>query len=477
MNADNSKVSTLDAAVLESIPRDVLLEYLNNPYESLIIIDNESKIIFMSQSVEQFASISAREAIGKNLIDIFPEEGVSKVLLTGRAEIGQAQLLDGKPCISTRIPLKKEGKILGAATKILFWHTKKLNDLYRTINGLKGKIKRYEKALDEIYKSHYGFENILGNTPLIRKAKEIARMAAETDSPVLLIGESGTGKELFAHAIHQASKRNTMHFVRINCTSIPAELIEAELFGYAPGSFTGADKKGKIGKFEMANGGTIFLDEIGDIPIGLQSKLLRVLEENEIEKIGGTPKRVDFRSIFATNCDLEKLIAEKKFRLDLYYRMNVLKIKLPPLRNIREDITTYVDTFMHRLTREMPKKIDAISEDAMRALHRYAWPGNIRELRNVIERAMITCKGSRIELNDLPENVVRGLQRPRLVESGSLLLKDRLALAEKEIIAETLELAGGNRTEAAKILGIHRTGLHKKIKNYGLNLDADLPTP
>lgn len=477
MNADKSKVSTLDAAVLESIPRDVLLEYLNNPYESLIIIDNESKIIFMSQSVEQFATISAKEAIGKNLIDIFPEEGVSNVLTTGRAEIGQAQLLDGKPCISTRIPLKKEGKIIGAATKILFWHTKKLNDLYRTINGLKGKIKRYEKALDEIYKSHYGFENILGNTPLIRKAKEIARMAAETDSPVLLIGDSGTGKELFAHAIHQASKRNNRPFVRINCTSIPAELIEAELFGYAPGSFTGADKKGKIGKFEMANGGTIFLDEIGDMPIGLQSKLLRVLEENEIEKIGGTPKRVDFRSIFATNCDLEKLIAEKKFRLDLYYRMNVLKIKLPPLRNIREDIATYVDTFMHRLTREMPKKIDTISEDAMHALHRYTWPGNIRELRNVIERALITCKGNRIELGDLPENIARGLQRPRLVESGSLLLKDRLALAEKEIIAETLKLAGGNRTEAAKILGIHRTGLHKKIKNYGLNLDADLPTP
>lgn len=477
MNADKSKVSTLDAAVLESIPRDVLLEYLNNPYESLIIIDNESKIIFMSQSVEQFASISAREAIGKNLIDIFPEEGVSNVLITGRPEIGPAQLLDGKPCISTRIPLKKEGKILGAATKILFWHTKKLNDLYRTINGLKGKIKRYEKALDEIYKSRYGFENILGNTPLIRKAKEIARMAAETDSPVLLIGESGTGKELFAHAIHGASKRKNGPFVRINCTSIPAELIEAELFGYAPGSFTGADKKGKIGKFEMANGGTIFLDEIGDMPIGLQSKLLRVLEENEIEKIGGTPKRVDFRSIFATNCDLEKLIAEKKFRLDLYYRMNVLKIKLPPLRNIREDIATYVDTFMHRLTREMPKKIDTISEDAAAALHRYTWPGNIRELRNVIERALITCKGNRIDLDDLPENIARGLHRPRSVEIGSLLLKDRLALAEKEIIAETLKLAGGNRTEAAKILGIHRTGLHKKIKNYGLNLDADLPAP
>jgi len=472
MNAIEKEISTLEASMFDSIPQDVLLQYLNNPYESLIIIDDDGKIIFMSQSVQQYTSISAKEAIGQNITKIFPEEGITNVLATGRAEIGPAYLHDGRPCISTRIPLKKDGKILGAATKILFWHTRKLNDLYQTINGLKGKIKRYEKVLDEIYKSRYGFDNILGNSPLIRKAKETALTAANTDSPVLLIGESGTGKELFAHAIHRASKRKNGPFVRINCTSIPAELIEAELFGYAPGSFTGADKKGKVGKFEMANGGTIFLDEIGDMPIGLQAKLLRVLEANEIEKIGGAPKRVDFRSIFATNCDLEKLVAEKKFRLDLYYRMNVLKINLPPLRNMSEDIALHVRNFMRRLTREMPKKIDDISDDAMHLLNRYAWPGNIRELRNVIERALITCKGSRIEASDLPENVVRGSESPRSLANTSLLLKDRLAFAEKDIIADTLKRAGENRTEAAKMLGIHRTGLHKKMKKYGLNWDS-----
>jgi len=472
MKADEKNVSPLDAALLDHIPQDVLLQYLNNPYESLIIIDDEANIIFMSQSVEQFSSISAQDVIGRKITEIFPEEGITNVLATGRAEIGPAYLHDGRPCISTRIPLKKDGKLIGAATKIIFWHTKKLNELYQTINGLKGKIKRYEKALDAIYKSRYGFDNILGNAPLIRKAKETALTAADTDSPVLLIGESGTGKELFAHAIHRASKRKNGPFVRINCTSIPAELIEAELFGYAPGSFTGADKKGKIGKFEMANGGTIFLDEIGDMPIGLQAKLLRVLEAKEIEKIGGAPKRVDFRSIFATNCDLEKLVAEKKFRLDLYYRMNVLKINLPPLRNMSEDIALHVKNFMHRLTREMPKKVDDISDDAMRLLNRYAWPGNIRELRNVIERALITCKGSRIEVSDLPENVVRGSESPRSLKNTSLLLKERLAFAEKDIIADTLKRAGENRTEAAKMLGIHRTGLHKKMKKYGLNWDS-----
>ncbi|MDL2328959.1 sigma 54-interacting transcriptional regulator [Desulfosarcina sp. OttesenSCG-928-A07] len=455
--------------MFQQIPHEIVLQYLNNPYESLIIIDDEAKIVFISESVERFSSISAKDVENRKITEIFPDEGITHVLTTGRPEIGQAYLHNGNACISTRIPLKKNGKVLGAATKIIFWHTEKLNELYRTINGLKGKIKHYKKTLDAIYKSRYDFSNILGNSPLICKVKDAARMAAEVDSPVLLIGESGTGKELFAHAIHQHGKRRDNPFVRINCTSIPAELIEAELFGYEAGSFTGADRKGKIGKFEMADGGTIFLDEIGDMPLELQAKLLRVLEESEIQKIGGAPKRVNFRSIFATNVDIENLVTEKKFRLDLYYRMNVLKIVLPPLRHMRDDIPLHVENFMAKMVQEMPKRIDGIAESALLALCRYAWPGNIRELRNVVERALIVCKGRQIELHDLPENIVSNTSQPHAEQvTQSRLLKDRLAEKEREIIADTLSLSANNRTEAAKILGIHRTGLHKKMKKYKL---------
>jgi len=451
------------------IPHNILFHYLNNPYESLIIIDDRGKIVFMSQSFEEYCPFSVKDAIGQHVKEVFPKEEITNVLVTGHAEVGPAYLHSGKSCISTRIPIVREGRVLGAATKVLFWHADKLNELYQTINGLRGKLKCYEKALDAIYRSRYGFHNILGESPLICKAKEIAEKTAKTDSPVLLIGESGTGKELFAHAIHRASSRKNGPFVRVNCTSIPAELIEAELFGYEPGAFTGADRKGKIGKFERASGGTIFLDEIGDMPLHLQTKLLRVLEENEIEKIGGTPKRIDFRSIFATNSDIEKMVEEKKFRLDLYYRINVMKIVLPVLRNMKEDIPRHVYNFLHSLKREMPKRVNSISPEAMDCLIKYPWPGNIRELRNVIERALITCKGTCIEVSDLPENIIRRFGNLFLPANASLLLEDRLASAEKEIIVDTLKRAGENRTEAAKILGIHRTGLHKKLKRYDLN--------
>jgi transcriptional regulator with PAS, ATPase and Fis domain len=468
MKAQTKKPGKLENYLLSRVPNEIILQYLNNPYESLIIINDEGNIVFMSKTFEEYCKLPAKDAIGQHINKIFPREEISKVLITGRPEIGQAILYDGKSCISTRIPIKKEGRILGAATKVLFWHTKQLNELYRTINGLKGKLKRYRKELDQIYKSRYGFDNIRGESPLIKEAKEIAQQAAKTDSAVLLVGESGTGKELFAHAIHRDSRRKDGPFVRINCTSIPADLIEAELFGYEPGSFTGADRKGRIGKFEKANGGTIFLDEIGDMPMNLQTKLLRVLEENEIEKIGGAPKRVDFRCIFATNCDLEKMLADKKFRLDLYYRMNVMKINLPPLRNMSEDVPVHAYNFMHRLKKEMPTKVDSISQDAMSCLTKYSWPGNIRELRNVIERAMITCKDNRIDVDDLPQLIIDRFDIPILQGNGSLLLKDRLATAERAIILDTLNRAEDNRTDAAKMLGIHRTGLHKKMKKYGL---------
>ncbi|MCX5884158.1 MAG: sigma 54-interacting transcriptional regulator, partial [Deltaproteobacteria bacterium] len=323
------------------------------------------------------------------------------------------------------------------------------------------------ETLNQVYGSRYTFENIVGNSALSLQAKALARQAAESDSPVLIVGESGTGKELFAHAIHQISRRRNHNFVKVNSASIPGELIESELFGYEPGAFTGARKQGKPGKFELAHQGTIFLDEIGDMPHLLQVKLMRVLQEKEIERIGGKTRQIDFRVISATNLDLEAMVRQKTFRLDLFYRLNVIIIRLPPLRDIWDDILQIFNHFLNQLSLESHRKIHEISPKAARALLQYSWPGNIRELRNVAERALIVCRGNRIELDDLPMSVTvkQAGESPstRVLDAS---LKIRIKNAEREAIIQALEATGHNRNMAAALLKIHRTGLYQKMKKY-----------
>jgi transcriptional regulator with PAS, ATPase and Fis domain len=298
----------------------------------------------------------------------------------------------------------------------------------------------------------------------------LAAQAAESDSPVLIVGESGTGKELFAHAIHQISRRRNHNFVKINSASIPGELIESELFGYEPGAFTGARKQGKPGKFELAHRGTIFLDEIGDMPHLLQVKLMRVLQEKEVERIGGKTRQIDFRVISATNLDLEAMVREKTFRLDLFYRLNVIIIRLPPLRDIREDILPIFTHFLKQLSRENHRDIPLVSPQAASALQQYAWPGNIRELRNVAERAMIVCRGGegQIEIDNLPMSVTvkQAGKTPRPPASS---LKTLIENAEREAILQALDATRNNRNTAAALLKIHRTGLYQKMKKYHIS--------
>jgi len=391
-----------------------------------------------------------------------------KVIESGRAKIGATFTVDGQPRVIARIPLKKDGKTIGAYGKLMFWHADKVGELYQRINALHGRLQLFKDTLNEIYRSNYGFDNIIGNSPLIKHAKEIALQSALTDSPVLITGESGTGKEMFAHSIHRASKRRDRPFVSVNCSSIPKELVESELFGYEPGTFTGALRKGKIGKFELAETGTIFLDEIGDMPLNMQVKLMRVLQEKEIEKLGGKPRKIDFRLIAATNRNLEKMMEENTFRNDLYYRLNVVNIRLPPLRVMKEDLSMLVKHFIKEIRQVMPKEVRSISDEAMEIIMRHSWPGNIRELRNMLEGAMIRCRGTRIEAAHLPP----GLDKPPCVRLAETIsgdsLREQLDKAEKAIIKDALERAGENRSKASKMLGIHRTGLYQKMKKYGL---------
>lgn len=454
----------------DNIPDDLLEALLENPYECLILVDDKGIVRFMSREHEGFYSVSVKEAVGKHITEIIPKARLHRVVETGEAEIGRSMILDDKHRVIARIPLVKDGHVVGAAGKMMALHPKQLKDLYERIDTLEENIDYYKEEIDQVYGIRYSFDNIVGNSELVRQAKALALKAARTDASVLITGESGTGKELYAHAIHRASSRRKQNFIKVNCAAIPADLIEAELFGYESGAFTNARKQGKAGKFELAHHGTIFLDEIGDMPNNLQVKLMRVLEEKEIERIGGgRPKKIDFRVISATNRDIERLIQKSQFRLDLFYRLNVISMRLPSLREIQEDIPAIFINLLHRLTKGKSITLKDITPDAVDELKHYAWPGNIRELRNVAERALIVCnKKDHIQLEDLPIAMHQDLKRDSSWHESTLDLKTLLADTEREAVLRALKQARGSRMEAARILGIHRTGLYQKMKKYDI---------
>jgi len=457
---------------LANIPAELLYSLLDNSYESLILVDAEGIVRFMSSANDGAYTVSVREAIGRHITEVNPETRMTRVLRTGRAEIGRGLMLKGKHRVIARIPLMYEGRIVGAAGKLMFMSPEKLKELYERIDALKNDLDFYREALHQVYGSRYSVDNIIGDSPLFQQAKALAMQAAASNAPVLIVGETGTGKELFAHAIHQISRRRSHNFVRVNCGAIPAELVESELFGYEPGAFTGAHKQGKPGKFELADQGTIFLDEIGDMPPLMQVKLMRALQEKEIERIGGKPRQIDFRLISATNRDLEEMVRHKTFRLDLFYRLNVMVLRLPPLRDIADDIPKIFGHFIQQLCRESRRVPIAVAPEVIDSLKSYPWPGNIRELRNIAERAMIVCAGKQIELEDLPLSVrakapERGpIADPSAPLDAGLPLKAILESTERQAIVNALRQAGNNRVMAARALGIHRTGLYQKMKKY-----------
>ena len=321
------------------------------------------------------------------------------------------------------------------------------------------------------------FSGIIGTSPAIREVIDTAKIAAPTDANILISGESGTGKELFAKAIHTNSKRKEKSLISVNCAALSETLLESELFGHEKGAFTGADKP-RDGLFISADKGTIFLDEIGEIPLSMQVKLLRVLQEKEIQKVGSDKvTNIDVRVIVATNKDLEQEVAAGNFRQDLFYRLNVINVKVPPLRDRADDIPLLAKKFLDRYTRENNKDLKGFTPMAMDALVKYGWPGNVRELENIIERAIILCLGQYISEKDLPANVLKDYEPDNMI--GHDLAGGRKTLNEIESIAliETLKQTKGNKTEAAKILNITRTTLNNKLKRHNLDLEKILPAP
>jgi transcriptional regulator with PAS, ATPase and Fis domain len=343
--------------------------------------------------------------------------------------------------------------------------------LSKKLQELEGELAVYKDVVSSIYSSKYCFDNIVGEDIALRKVKSIAQRAANTGSTILIIGESGTGKELFAHAIHKASPRENQAFVRVNCAALPDNLLESELFGYEDGAFTGARKGGKPGKFELANRGTIFLDEIGDMPLAMQSKLLIVLQEREVERVGGTkPIRVDVQVIAATNRSLEDMMKKGKFREDLYYRLNVVTLNVPSLRQHPTDICLLIKNLIPKLNHRLHTQVDRVSQEALQLLCSYDWPGNVRELENLLERAMNLADMNQddcLTTEHFP-SLSRLVERPWVGKDTVDNLGEAVERVEQETIKRVLQKTQHNKAQTAKLLGLNKSVLYRKLKKYNL---------
>jgi PAS domain S-box-containing protein len=445
-----------------------LEEVLAGAGEWMLVVDANGIVTMISEGYAEFNGTTVAEATGRHVTEVIENTRMHVVVKTGMAEIGERQTIRGRELIVNRIPLRDGDRVIGAYGRVVFKTVEQLRELASKMNLLESKVKYYEEELTHLRGARYTFGSIVGAGAAITAAKEEAERASRTDSTVLLRGETGTGKELFAHAIHAAGPRRTGPFIKLNCAAVPAELLESELFGYEEGAFTGARRGGKPGKFELAAGGTLFLDEIGDMPLPMQAKLLRVLQEKEVDRLGGTgTRRIDLRLIAATGRNLEELVGQGTFRADLYYRINVIPIRIPPLRERQEDLRSLSEAFLARLSADTGEPKRRMSAELLDILRAYPWPGNVRELQNGLERAVAMSPGEVLSPEHFPAHLLRSAPGARKeVPPGSLVAIK--AEAERSAILSALAAVGGNRTKAAELLRIHRVKLHEKIRRYGI---------
>lgn len=450
------KVSNQRNRIIETMP------------SGLILLNKDGQIIQVNTTALSMLGIKNKKIIGKKLFNIlrFDEPGGERAILGTQTYNKEMNIAlggsDGTPKkfnVSVDFVIDSHGGREG--TVLRFNETRKINRLVNQISG---------------YKSTYTFQSIIGDSPVMKNMIKTCEKAAKSSSNILILGESGTGKELVAQSIHNASSYANGPFVAINCGALPKGLVESELFGYERGAFTGANKEGNPGKFELAEGGTIFLDEIGDMPLDVQVTLLRVLETREIVRIGGKyPRSVDVRVIAATNQDLKTAVLEKTFRDDLYYRLNVFTVEVPLLKDRGDDIRKLTDYFISSLCR--PKNITKTADDEVYSiLNRYSWPGNIRELENAIERAINISDGEIILPEHLPEYILKATEDFKKISSSpqleSSLDEYNLESSEYNLIMSSLEKSDGNIKKAAELLGVSRRTLYRKLERYKIDYET-----
>ncbi|MBF4693651.1 sigma 54-interacting transcriptional regulator [Fusibacter ferrireducens] len=443
----------------------ILKSILELAYDGILVVDLNGNITMISNAYKRFLGLEDDEVIGKHVTQVIPNTRMHIVAKTGVPEINDFQEIRGDYMVATRIPYYVDGKQAGAIGKVIFRNVSELHNINKKYTKIEQELRNLRSEISSIHKAKYTFEQIITSNDQMNKLKHQAKKIAYTKSNVLIQGESGTGKELFAHAIHQESNRHDMPFISVNCAAIPEQLLESELFGYEKGAFTGADKNGRIGKFELADLGTIFLDEIGDMPLQMQAKILRVLQEGEVERVGSNrPKQIDVRVIAATNRNLLEMVEAKQFREDLYYRLNVINLKIPPLRDRKEDVMLLSKHFIDQLNQQDHGKVRGISEKAQFLLSHYQWQGNIRELRNIIERAYNIMEG---------DDFIQPYHLPAFMKTTELdytgePLKHMMEIYEKKLLLERLIYFKGNKTKTAGDLGISRMALHTKLEKYDL---------
>jgi transcriptional regulator with PAS, ATPase and Fis domain len=472
-----SSFAFLDMSDAEKIAKE--LEFVKELYttingvlsasnDGVFITDVSGSIKYVNERACQLMSKAQDDVVGRPLQEMIKTAAYARILSAGVAEVDTCDIY-GKKCIVSHVPLKKvEGasaEITGMVSTVYLNDNAVTEEIARQWFYLNQKMHYYRNELEKQKGEGSRFEKIITGNPAFKKIKDEAHFISRSSSTVLLTGESGTGKDMFARGIHEASPRAKHPFIKVNCVSIPETLFESELFGYAPGSFTGALKNGKPGYFERANMGTIFLDEIGDMPLSIQAKLLQVLQEKEFMRVGGTRRQtVDVRIIAATNKDLREGIANRTFREDLYYRLNVIEFYLPPLRERAEDIIPLALAFIEKSNHILGSRITGINEEARKALQSYPWMGNIRELENAIERAANYVWEGEIGIENLPSQIVQTRQEPAAFSSYRNTLID----FEREMLLDALNKTKGNKSAAARMMNLSRSAFYDRLTKYNL---------
>jgi len=454
---------TLNKIGFSPLVAEALAFFLHNPHESLIVVDREYHVVFMDRRSEKFFGLPRGASKGMKITDIIPQTNFPRVIESGLPFVGNILFLKDKYSIGSSFPLIQDGKVVGAVGHVIFDSLDEIRRLHNEVKQLKQQIESARQAEQDQHRAYYTFDSIIGVNHSLKHAIKMAKRVASLNQDVLITGESGTGKELIAQAIHNFINPDSP-FVRVNSPAIPFDLAEAELFGYEQGAFSGASRSGKPGKFELADNGTVFLDEISSMSLSIQAKILCVLQEREVERVGGSKTRkLNLRVISATNKDLKVLVDQGKFREDLYFRLARFNIRMPPLRERNEDIPIYIEHFLKLINNQFGTRFKRLSPEAFAWFLNYTWPGNIREMTSTLEQAVLKeWEGEEIPLQSLPEAPVKNSPR-----EGPL--KKKVRETERDLLGKALQESHGNKRKAASILGMPRSTFYKKIKEYKLD--------
>ena len=445
---------------------------LNSPYAAMVVVDEQARVRYIPPVHEAFFGIRHGEAVGKPVTRVIENTNLHEVVRTSKAEIGKLQTMGGVTRVVSRIPIVRGGRTVGAIGQVMFKEPETVHDLSKEVARLRSEVTFYRNELSGMKRRTYGLDQMVGKSEAIQQLKHDILKVAPLHVPVLIVGESGTGKELASHALHSLSPRNENPMVFVNAAALPHGLVESELFGYEAGAFTGAEKKGRKGKFELADRSSLFFDEIGDMPPEIQVKLLRVLQDGMFERVGGDRARhSDFRLICASNRNFQQMISAGEFRLDLYYRISGVTIRMPSLRERLEDIPELVEKFLATFAARHNMPAKGVDRRVYGYLRELPWPGNVRQLLHEVEKAAIFCEGPEITVQNfrpLPMNTELGeavaAARPAPT-SGTL--QDAVADIEKAMIREAMVKYKGNKKKVAEELGISRAYLYKKLPDIG----------